>query len=162
MVAWTRSGSLDEEDGMTLIEVVLTVAIVSIAFVAILTALGTMITTGALHHQLSRTEAAARNSVEYVKKPASYIDCATPAAYAISAANASLPSGYTAVVETVQVIDNPAATAPTYSSSTCPTSDPGVQRVTVRVCPHGTQDGSCTSSSKDSQTVQVIKRRPIT
>ena len=50
------------ESGFTLIEIVLTVAIISIAFVAILTAIGAMITAGAQHHQMTRTEAAAATS----------------------------------------------------------------------------------------------------
>jgi hypothetical protein len=115
-----------------------------------------------LHRQLTRTEAAARNAVEYVKQPSNYVNCAVPGAYSISAINASLPSGYTAVVSSVQVIDNAATTPPTYTSATCPGSDPGVQKVTVRVCPRGVQDGTCTASSTDSQTVEVIKRRVIT
>ena len=150
----------DPEGGMTLIEVVITVAIISIAFVAILSAIGVMITSGALHRQLTRTETATRNAAELVKQPSTYVACASPAAYTLSGLN--LPTGYTAVVSSVQVIDNAAATTPTYPSATCPATDPGVQRVTVRVCPHGVSDGTCTASSKDAQTVQVIKRKLIT
>lgn len=149
----------DHEAGMTLVEVVISVAIISVAFIAILTAIGVMITTGAQHRRLTRTEAAARNAAEYVKQPASYVACATPAAYSLSGVN--LPTGYTTVVSTVQVIDNPAATSPTYTSATCPGSDPGLQRVTIRVCPHGVADGSCTATSVDAQSVRVIKRKAI-
>ena len=152
-----RQGS---EDGFTLIEIVFTVAIISIAFVAILSALGVMITTGALHRQLTRTEAVSRNAAELVKQPSTYQDCAST--YSLSALNSSLPAGFTVTVASVRVIDNAATTSPTYTSATCPGSDPGVQLVTVRVCPHGVADGTCTGASRDSQTVQVIKRKPIT
>ncbi len=158
----SRRAQPHAENGFTLIEMVFTVAIISIAFVAILSAIGAMLTAGALHRQLTRTEAAARNAAEYVKQPATYVDCASAGSYGISAVNGSLPTGYTAVVASVQVIDNAASGTPTYNSATCPASDGGVQRVTVRVCPHGVLDGSCTAASKDSQTVQVIKRRTIT
>lgn len=154
-----RREPADQEGGMTLVEVVITVAIISIAFVAILSALGVMISSGALHRQQTRSETAARNAAEFVKQPASYVACATPTSYNLSSVN--LPSGYTATVISVQVIDNAAAGSPTYSSSTCPGSDPGVQRISIRVCPHGVADGSCTAGSDDAQSVQVIKRKSI-
>ena len=55
------------EDGFTLIEVLITVALMSIAFVAVLGALTLMIATSAEHRGKTRAEAAARNAAEYIK-----------------------------------------------------------------------------------------------
>jgi type II secretory pathway pseudopilin PulG len=55
------------DGGFTLIEALITVALMSIAFVAVLGALTLMIATGSEHRGRTRAEAAARNAAEYVK-----------------------------------------------------------------------------------------------
>jgi prepilin-type N-terminal cleavage/methylation domain-containing protein len=146
------------DGGFTLIEMVITVAIISIAFVAILGAIGVMITSSAEHRQLTRTEAAARNAAEYVKRSSLAYDCV--ASYDLS--GFAPPSGYS-VGDSVKALDNASSASPTYTTDyatphSCPPSDAGVQLVTVLVCPHG---GTCTSASADAQSLKVVKRKAI-
>jgi prepilin-type N-terminal cleavage/methylation domain-containing protein len=133
------------ERGFGLIEVLITIAIVSIAFVAILSAISTMIVAGAQHREITRTEALARNAAEYVKSPGlSYAPCA--ATYDLAGLG-GVPTGYTAAVSAVKVWDG---NDPAGFSSTC-TTDTGVQRISITVARAG---------GGTSQTVSVVKRQP--
>jgi len=132
------------ERGFGLIEVLITIAIVSIAFVALLSAMGTMIVAGAQHRELTRTEALARNAAEYVKSSVIYTDCAM--SYTLTGLPIADPSQYTAAVTSVKVWNGADPAVFTPSVPGC--SDTGVQQVTVTVARTGGV----------SQAVTVVKR----
>lgn len=133
------------ERGFGLIEVLITVAIVSIAFVAILSAISALIITGAQHRDLTRAEALARNAAEYVKSSSvPYAPCAS--GYDLTGLP-NVPASFTATTTSVKVWDgnhDPAGYTPT-----C-TTDPGVQQVTVTV--------ARTGAGGISQTLSFVKR----
>ena len=134
------------ERGFGLIEVLITVAIVSIAFVALLSAMGAMIVTGVTHREITRTEALARNAAEYLKSGVTYTDCAT--GYDLSALPIADPAQYSASVTAVKVWNGADPAGFVASGPGC--TDNGVQQVTVTVAK---TDGV-------SQTVSVMKREP--
>ncbi|HVT76318.1 MAG TPA: type II secretion system protein [Acidimicrobiales bacterium] len=67
--------------GFTLIEVLVTVAIIGIAFVVFVAGMGIAITSADLHRKLATGQASIRNFGEAVKA-APYVDCATTTSYA--------------------------------------------------------------------------------
>ncbi|HVV37189.1 MAG TPA: type II secretion system protein [Acidimicrobiales bacterium] len=69
------------DSGFTLIEVLVTVAIVGIAFVVFVAGMGIAITSADLHRQLATGQASIRNFAEAVKA-APYVDCASTTSYA--------------------------------------------------------------------------------
>ena len=145
--------SASSESGFSLAETIITVAIVSITFVALLTAMQVTITASAAHRTASVADTILRSSAELVKDPvrSAYVDCAAPSAYPLSSVPA--PSGYTASVSEIRywtgTLPSGGAYDPIFSES-CPATDQGLQRITLSV----------TSSDGAVQTVQVVKRKP--
>ena len=146
-----RPGS--SEDGFSLAEIIITVAIVSITFVALLTAMQVTVTVSAAHRTASIADTILRSSAELVKDPvrSAYIDCAGPGAYLLSSVPA--PAGYTASVTEVRywtgTLPSGGAYEPIFTGS-CPATDQGLQRITLSVA----------SSDGAVQTVQIVKRKP--
>lgn len=125
------------EAGTTLVEVLITVMILGVAFVALLGGFGTSIVSSDLHRRQAQAETLVRRYAEAVKATPCTATC--PGSYA---AGFTLPSGFEA----------PAATVVCYASDNvaavpCPTD--GIQRVTVRV---RTTDGRVDTS------VDLVKR----
>jgi prepilin-type N-terminal cleavage/methylation domain-containing protein len=156
------SASTAPEGGFTLIEVLVTLSIVSIAFVAILSAISVMIVSSAEHRELTDAEAAVRNAAEFVRNEADvpYQPCgaapAPQAAYdgmvvAADDAELAVASGYAVGVAAVEPWNGDADPATFAAAGTCPAGgDRGVQRVTVRV----------TTPSGSTQDLLVVKREP--
>lgn len=141
------------DDGFSLVEILLTIAIVGIAFAAILGGMVTSIVVSDLHRKQAMADALARSAAEAVKDHAvAYVDCAGPDAY--RDALPSAPSGYAVTVTNVRYWDGTApavgaAYSPNFQAS-CPSPDRGMQLITVRA---GSTDGSAT------ETVELVKRR---
>lgn len=145
------------EGGFTLVEVLITVALMSIAFVAILGALGTMIAAGSTHRALSTGEVAVRDLAEAVKSESliPYVDCGSGplASYSSGISNPATydpPPGFSATVVSVTYWQGDAAGT---FSATCPSPDNGAQLVRLRV------EGSAGTRPAD-QEVEVVKRKP--
>jgi len=142
------------EEGFTFLEVMITLALLSIAFVAILSAVVTMISTTDQHKVLAKGENAVRTLGEVVKSETAnpFVPCAasTPAStYQAKAVAAGNFSGLTPTVISVKSWDgNSPATF-----TDCPAADNGAQLITVRVT--GTSLGRPVT-----QTLTVIKRKP--
>lgn len=80
------TGRTDGEVGFSLVEVLVAVAILGIAFAALLGAMATSIQTSDLHRQQAETQAVLASAVERVKSPETpRVACATPATYLAAA-----------------------------------------------------------------------------
>ena len=152
-----RSGRVElcTDEGFTYIEVLISLALVSIAFVAILTAVDEMVVAGTAARKLTTSESVVRTLSEYVKSERSnpYTACnANPlSAYQTKAsALPDTPTGYTPNVVSVSTwnTDTPATFTPG-----CPAGgDSGVQLVTVQVQ---------TTAVNLTQTLAVVKRKAL-
>ncbi len=148
----------DHDGGFTLVEVVITVALMSIAFVAILGSLGTLIASGSTHRAITTAEMTIRDLAEVVKSESvvTYVDCGSnPAASyladSLNPAKYSPPPGFVGWVVGVRYWDG---TAAGNFGATCPTGgDQGAQMVTIRV--EGSWGGRSTTQDLD-----VVKRKP--
>ena len=152
----TREG---HEGGFTLIEVLVTLSIVSIAFVAILSALSVLITTTATHRRITDGETIVRNVAEFVKAndTAPYHKCENTSPTtalvdyraklsAAPPASLGLTSRYSATVVSVE----PGTGGVSFGA--CPGGgDTGIQRVTVMVTPTDATAG---------QQLTIVKRNP--
>lgn len=145
-------GPRSPDDGFSLVEILLTIAIVGIAFAAILGGMVTSIVVSDLHRKQAIADALARSAAEAVKDHAvAYVDCAGPAAY--RDALPSPPPSYAVSIVDVRYWDGAAPTmgtpySPAFRSS-C-SSDHGMQLITVRA---SSADGDAV------ETVELIKRR---
>lgn len=147
------------EEGFTLIEVIITVALISIAFVGILSAVGGLVLSGAQNKSAAQVQATVRNVAAFTQSfdSAPYKLCGatapTPAESYQSAitSGAAVPSGFTATITGVQFWngDTPATFA-----GACPgAGDQGLELVTVNVSSSGAQIGGAFSKS-----LTVLKR----
>jgi prepilin-type N-terminal cleavage/methylation domain-containing protein len=141
--------------GVTLVELLITLVILGVVFVAILGGMATGMVVSDLHRKQATAETILRSYAEAVKA-ASYTVCAAPAAYAASAVGYSVPAGlrptYSASVAAVTYWQPGASTGSFVSSlGSCPGSDNNLQSVTLRVV---------SSDGRDSETMQVVKRKP--
>jgi prepilin-type N-terminal cleavage/methylation domain-containing protein len=154
-----RSGrvKLRTDEGFTYIEVLISLALVSIAFVAILTAVDEMVVAGTAAHKVTTSESVVRTLAEYVKSETSnpYTPCnANPlSAYQTKASVLpNTPTGYTPTVVSVFPLPTDTATPTTFITPGCPPGgDTGVQLVTVQVQ---------TTAVNLTQTLAVVKRNP--
>ncbi|MFJ6051567.1 type II secretion system protein [Streptomyces sp. NPDC092307] len=134
---WRRRG----EEGETLVEVLVAVVLIGVAFVTILGGIGTAIISSARQQQVTSADSVIRNAAEKVLG-APYVSCAggyeTP----------TPPAGYTVTV-TIEHWDGVGA-----FGRSCPTADTGVQKVTLTVHstgPHPVRDA----------TLEVVKRESM-
>jgi prepilin-type N-terminal cleavage/methylation domain-containing protein len=141
------------DDGVTLIELMVTVMIVGIAFGTILVALQGMYRASDEHRKLSVAETWVRRYADAIGA-ASYTSCASTSTYS-AALTPSPPADYTATIASVEYWNGDTSPA-TFGSlqSACQSSgDKGAQRITVRVA------GTLTSGSV-TKTVVFVKRNP--
>lgn len=136
-----------EDRGETLIELVVALAILGIAMVAVVGALGASITMSDIHRKQSTAGAEARNYGELVENYVAgtgYTACAAPASYAPATVGYAAPAGYAAAATTLRYWTGSAW------SASCGT-DNGLQQLTVSV------------SSTDTRAVEqlvVVLRKP--
>lgn len=144
------------ECGLTLVETLVAVAIMGLAFASILGALATSITGSDLHRKQAIAQTVLRNKAELVKKTP-YQICGTAGSYEAQVAytppapDAGFGSTVTAVDHYATIVSGGAARpSPVPSPATCPVADEGFQRLTIRVTsPQGEVD----------KTMKVFKRR---
>ena len=151
------SPHLHSEDGLSLAELLVTIVLVSVTFVAILSGLITTIRVSAAHRSQATTDAVVRSAAEWVKDIAHNpyrSSCNGPAMYSLN--GLAMPTGYSATITRVEYWDGAApATTGTYNlsshmQSSCPGGvDRGLQRITIVAT---SPDGQA------SETVQVMKR----
>ena len=148
-----RRHDIASDAGFSLVEIMITVAIVGITFTAILGGLIASITVSALQRKEATADAIVRSAAEVVKDSDKnpYKNCAGPSAYSLS--GLSVPSGFSAKITDVQYWSwdgnpVPAGYAVGFKGS-CPPSDNGIQQITIAAT---STDGQAT------ETVQVIKR----
>ncbi len=147
---------LANQDGFSLPELLITIVIVGITFVAILTGLMTTIKVSATHRTQATTDSLARSAAEWVKdisKTPYRTTCNGPAMYSLS--GLPTPSGYSATISRVDYWDGiaPSDTG-TYNLSShilpsCTGGDQGLQRITIV---------ATAANGQATETVQVLKR----
>jgi prepilin-type N-terminal cleavage/methylation domain-containing protein len=147
---------LAEEDGFSLPELLITIVLVGITFVAILTGLMTTIRVSASHRTQATTDSVARSAAEWVKDIAHNpyrTTCSGPGMYSLS--GLPTPSGYSATITNVDYWDGvaPSPTG-TYDLSShirpsCTGGDKGLQRITIV---------ATAANGQATETVQVLKR----
>ena len=124
MITRLRSVRRDEQAGFTLVEVLVTMSIIAIAFIVLLGAISVFFSSTRIHRASADLDAAMRTYVEKLAD-ASYVDCATATSYNTVA----VPAGFTASVQPKYwdgINPNPAVYGPT-----CPAPDKGAQQLTV-------------------------------
>jgi prepilin-type N-terminal cleavage/methylation domain-containing protein len=143
----------DSEAGFSLAEILITIAIVGVTFTAILGGMVTSITVSSLHRKQATADTVARSAAEWVKDAArnGYVSCAGNNTYSLS--GLTIPSGYGVAVTRVEYWNGTfpsggAAYEPAFQSS-CPSTDPGLQRITI---------AATSNDGQDTETVQVLKR----
>ena len=141
MRARLRREGLRQERGVTLVELLIAVTLMGMAFVALLGGLGVFFRTSNTQRSTSDIDSALRTYVEQVVD-AAYVNCAT--SYTITPP----PSGMTATV-TIRYWDGQDAPAG-FTTGSC-TTDKGAQQITVRM----TQ-----ASTGTYQELTVVKRAP--
>jgi Tfp pilus assembly protein PilV len=135
--------------GETLIEVVISMLLLTMAVGAVLSAVGAGALFSGDHRALVASDVAAKRVAERVKG-LTYVPSAGASAY--DAAESTVPAGYLAVVGPVTCWPGGTGTAATTEAFVaCTSADLGLQLVTVTV---STSDGTL------SETTQVMKRRP--
>jgi Tfp pilus assembly protein PilV len=137
------------EAGTTLVEVLITVAILGIAVVSIVGGMGTSIIGADYHRKQAQAHTVLVSAADSVKSQSAnpYQACATAAAYA-PATGVTLPAGWTAAAVTVRSVTYWNGSAFTAS---CPASDTKLQLVTIQVA---------TPDSRATESVSVVKRNP--
>jgi prepilin-type N-terminal cleavage/methylation domain-containing protein len=140
------------EAGVTLIELMVTISILGIAFTALLASLMGVFSFGEQHRKLAVGETLVRRYADSVNN-ATYVDCATTSSYSASLTPAP-PTGYTVTITTVEYWNGDAsATFGTSQSGCVSASDKGAQRITVRVT-------GVASVGPLSNDVVILKRDP--
>ena len=145
-----RRHDIRSDAGFSLVEIVITIAIVGVTFSAILGGLFASITVSALQRTEATADTVARSAAEVVKDSAQnpYQNCAGTGHYSLT--GVSVPSGFSVHITDVQYWDGAPVTAgyAVHFASTCP-PDRGIQQITIAAT---SADGQAT------ETVQVIKR----
>lgn len=129
------------ESGETLVEILMTIVIVGVSFVAILGAIFTLLRVSDYHAKTSTADVIVRNFAETMKQAggtAAYIPCTTagsevtypPAAWASTIAK--YPH-YSADITNIRYISAYSATGQPTWQDTCPATDLGAQELTLFV-----------------------------
>ncbi|AIY16965.1 prepilin-type N-terminal cleavage/methylation domain-containing protein [Pimelobacter simplex] len=121
------------DDGVTLIETLVALSILSIAGVAVMAGLQLTVQTSDIHRKQSTGGAYVRSYAEaietYLDKSAHYVSCASASAYTPGVVGFDEPDGYTAQQEgAAQPLDGDGSVL---SGGSCP--DRGVQRLRLSV-----------------------------
>lgn len=137
------------EAGTTLVELLVTVAIMGIAVVSIVAAMGTSILGTDHHRKQAQAQTVLLSAIDAVKSQSTnaYQSCATAATYA-PAAGVTLPAGWTASVISISSVTYWNGSA--FAAAPC-APDTKLQLVRVQVA---TPDGRATEFAS------VVKRNP--
>jgi prepilin-type N-terminal cleavage/methylation domain-containing protein len=135
--------------GDTLIEVLVAVAILGVAFVGVMAGLGTSVNLSGRHRGQANADIAVVSAADSVKNQ-TYVSCPSASASSYSATSGvSLPPGWAASNVIITAIKFRIGTA---WSATCPATDQNVQLLTITAtAPNG---GS-------TESLDVVKRRPV-
>ena len=123
MMRRLRSARRDEQSGFTLVELLVTMTIMAIAFVVLLGAISVFFSSTRMHRASADLDAAMRTYVEKLAMRHTRL-CDTTAYNSVP-----VPAGFTAAVQPKYwdgINPNPAVYGPT-----CPTPDKGAQQLTV-------------------------------
>jgi type II secretory pathway pseudopilin PulG len=141
-----KGGRLRGERGDTLVEILVAVTILGIAFVAILAGLATTIRLSGQQRGRTNADTVLVGAADSVKNQ-TYVSCPTASASSYTpTSGVTLPSGWSAsnVTMTIKYRDT------NTWSATCPSTDQNVQLLTITAA---APDG------KSSESVEVVKRR---
>lgn len=134
---------LRDDAGLTLIEVLMAVVIMSIAFSVILGGMFTAIVVSDQHRKSATADSVIRSMAEWVKS-APYVACPSSSNYA---SGFSAPAGFSITVSGVQYWDQTtSAFVPV-----CPGVDAGAQRVSLV---------ASSSDGRGGLSLQLVKRQP--
>ena len=145
------------EAGETLVEIMVTVAVVGIAFVAILGGIWTAIRVSDYHRKITTADVILRNFAERAKQRSgtyAYRPCTTAGgtvsypAYATPAPYAT----YDATIVSTRYLTGYSSGQPTWAT-TCPATDLGAQELTLRVSGPNTDP-----AVRGTESVVVVKR----
>jgi Tfp pilus assembly protein PilV len=137
-----------DQAGTTLIEVIVTVAIMAIAFVAILGGMATSVLMSDVHRKQATAQTILRDYAEAVQGSQVWAGCgATVATYGPGASGLTVPAPYTASATSVQFWRTD-LTPPRFASA-CAAGpvDTGLQQITLQV-----------TSDRGTESVGVVKR----
>jgi type II secretory pathway pseudopilin PulG len=137
-----RPGSND--DGETLIELIIAMAIMGIAVVAIVGGIATSILMSDIHRKETTAGAYVRDYAEAVQ--GSYALCVGSTAPNYASTLAAQPSGFSPPTATVKFWDGTS-----FSRSACPATDLGLQQVTLTLS---------STDSRASESIVVVVRKP--
>jgi Tfp pilus assembly protein PilV len=141
--------------GETLIELLVTVSIMGIAFIGILAGIGVTFVASDSHRQAATAEGVLRNYAERIQDPTDvpYVTCATTSSYTTPIGFALPAAGWTASVTSALWWQG--NTPPTFLATlaTCPSSDKGLEQLTLTV-------KSPTGLHQATATVVIVKRKP--
>lgn len=129
------------EAGVTLMESVVAIAIMAMAFTVFVGGMFTSVLGSDSHRKQANAETALRQFAE-ATKTAAYVDCASTTAYPFTA-----PTGTVATIPAITYWTGSAFVA----DPPCPSPDKGLQRISLRVA---------SSDNRDVETVDIVKRRP--
>jgi len=142
-----------DERGETLLELLITITIMGILFVAVLMGVATAISSSTSQRHQANAEVAVRAYAERVidSNDLAYVNCATPASYA-SPAGFAPPADYTATITSIKYW-NGANNPPIFASpGACPTTDNGLQQITVTL-------QSPAGKDQATESAVIVKRR---
>lgn len=142
-----RAHRIDRERGDTLVEVIMTVVIVGIAFTGILAGLGTAINLSGTHRGQANADVVLVSAADSVKAQG-YVPCPGVTAstyYSPMLEGVTLPSGWSASNLAITAVKGWNGSA----FVSCPSSDGGLQRVTIT---------ATTPDNRSIETVDVVKR----
>ena len=137
--------------GETLIELLATIVIMSIAVVAVVTGIGVAITASDTNNKQVTSLTVASNYAEAIAA-AKYVPCATTANY-LPGSNVTYtpPANFTvSIVGNITYYDG-TSSAPAAWVATCPSPDKGAQRMTIRVV---------SSDNRADRSLEIVKRGP--
>jgi type II secretory pathway pseudopilin PulG len=144
----TRLARARREAGETLVELLVTITIMGIAFGAILAGVGVAIASSDSHRQESTAEGVLRNYAERLtdQKDVPYVACAGPSSYAAVPPGFSAPIGWTVSITGVSYLqgDN------TFGGACSP--DRGAQQLTLRAESPHPKNGA-------TEQVVIVKRK---
>jgi len=141
-----------DQRGETLAEMIVTIAILGIAIVAIVGAMGTMVIATDVRSKQARAEATLRSWSDAMNSNSvAYVNCATTSTsgYSATGAGVTLPSGMSASITAVTYW-NGTSTNPATFTSTCPSTDAGLQQLTLQVA---------STDGRVAKTATIVKRK---